>query len=165
MIIEVVVIFTLVSNVIYLKFHSKKHFPPGKWQSEPDYCKWNQYDLVCLALRDMSMGIWRGFVGLDKDHPCYGQSVEDIIKAPSMIEAFVSVYGGIVSAGHLPPRYEVDAKKYWWVGIETAMAEDLFPLLNSDPEIDEIISGQVYKDLFFIRRETKKLAKYLSKIR
>ena len=153
------------NNVIFLKFYSKSRFPPGKWNSEPDYCRWIRNGLVCVALRDMSLGIWKGFVGLDKSHPCFGQSVEDVLKAPSMLDAFLSIYGGICTAGYLPSRYEEDAKKLWWLGCETSHGGDLYPLLKTTPDMDIMLSGQTYKDLNFIRRETNKLAMYVSRIK
>lgn len=153
------------NNVIFLKFYNKGKFPPGKWTSEPDYCRWIRNDLVCVALRDMSLGIWKGFVGLDSSHPCFGKSVDDILKAPLMLDAFLSIYGGICTAGHLPSRYEEDAKKLWWVGCETSHGGDLYPLLKTTPDMDIMLSGQTYKDLNFIRRETNKLAMYVSRIK
>lgn len=154
-----------VNNVIYLKFYNKNKFPPGRWQSEPDYCKWFQHGLICVALRDMSLGIWKGFVGLDKSHPCFAKSVDELIQAPNMLDAFFDIYGGISSAGYLPDRYEEDAKKFWWLGCETSHGGDLYPLLKADPAMDNLLSGQTYKDLLFIRKETNKLARYVSRIK
>lgn len=148
-----------------MKFFNKRHFPIGKWCSEPDYCKWVNRDLVCVALRDMSLGIWKGFVGLDKSHPCFGKSVEDILKAPTMIDAFFAIYGGICTAGYLPEKYEDDGKKLWWVGVETSHGGDLYPLLKHDPDMDNVLSNQTYKDLNFIRKETNKLSVYMSRIK
>lgn len=153
------------NNVIFLKFYDKKNFPPGKWTSEPDYCKWEHNGFTCVALRDMSLGIWKGFVGLPATHPCHGKSVDDILKAPTMLDAFLSLHGGIAFANHLPAKYESDAKKYWWVGIETSHGGDLYPLLKTTPDMDILLSRQTYKDLSFIRRETNKLSKYLSRIK
>lgn len=154
------------NNVIFLKFYKKQKFPPGRWLSEPDYCKWYRGDLVCVALRDMTLGIWKGFVGVDKSHPFFGQSVEEILKTPPMLDAFVAVYGGICTAGHLPDKYEEDAKKLWWIGVETSHGGDLFPLLKIEPgsDMDIMLSGQTYKDLAFIRRETNKLASFVLRI-
>lgn len=155
------------NNVIFLKFYNKQKFPPGKWVSEPDYCKWTRAGLTCVALRDMSLGVWKGFVGLQSNHTFFGKSVEDMLKVPQMQDAFLAVYGGICSAGYLPDKYEEDAKKLWWVGIETSHGGDLFPLLKMDnsPDMDILLSGQTYKDLLFIRKETNKLALFVSRIK
>lgn len=115
----------------------------------------------------MSLGVWKGFVGLQSNHVFFGKSVEDMLKLPQMQDAFLAVYGGICSAGHLPDKYEEDAKKLWWVGIETSHGGDLFPLLKMDnsPDMDILLSGQTYKDLLFIRKETNKLALFVSRIK
>jgi len=156
-----------VSNVIFIEFFDKKHFPPGKWLSEPDLCSWEQYNLPCLALRDMSMGIWKGFVGLAEGHPFYNHTMDELIKNADLMEIFFAVYGGLSGAGRLAAKYKEFSKNYWWLGIETSHGSDLMPLLkmemNDNPEMAKLLSGQTYKDLQFIRRETNKLAKLLSK--
>lgn len=115
----------------------------------------------------MSLGIWKGFVGLPTGHPLFGKSIEELLNTPQIMDAFFHVYGGICSAGHLPDRYEEDAKKLWWIGCETSHGGDLFPLLKQEnnPEMDILLSGQTYKDLSFIRKETNKLALFISRIK
>ena len=161
------VIFSFVSNVIFIEFFNKKNFPPGKWLNEPDLCAWD-HKLPCLALRDMSMGVWKGFVAIDEQHPFYEKKVEELLTIPRALEIFQAVYGGICGTGRLPPKYKEFAKNYWWVGIETAHGGDLMPLLKldmSDAEMVKMQSNQTYKDLKFIRKETNKLANLLSKIK
>lgn len=123
--------------------------------------------MPCLAIRDMSMGIWKGFVGLKEGHPLFGKSLEEMLNIPEMRDVFIAVYGGLSGAGRLPTKYKEFAKDYWWIGIETAHGGDLMPLLkidNSDPNMAKLISTQTYKDLRFIRKETNKLAKLISKL-
>jgi len=155
-----------VNNVIFIEFYNKQNFPPGKWLSEPDLCSWDYY-LPCLAIRDMSMGVWKGFVAIEKGHPLYGKSIEDMLNQPVMRDIFIAVYGGLCGAGRLPVKYKEFAKDYWWIGIETSHGGDLMPLLkldNNDPDMAKLISTQTYKDLRFIRRETNKLAKLIAKL-
>lgn len=155
------------NNVIFIEFYNKQNFPPGKWISEPDLCFW-ETQLPCLAIRDMGMGIWKGFVAVDKGHPLYGKSVEDMLTQPVMRDIFIAVYGGLSGAGRLPIKYKEFAKDSWWIGIETSHGGDLMPLLNldnSDPNMAKLISTQTYKDLHFIRKETNKLAKLISKLK
>lgn len=155
------------NNVIFIEFYNKKNFPPGKWLSEPDLVCW-EHKLPCLVLRDMGMGIWKGFVGVDEPHPFFGKPVEEIIKTPEGMEIFLSVYGGLSGAGRLPPKYKEFAKSYWWIGIETANGGDLMPLLKldvSDPDMAKMISNQTYKDLSFIRKETNKLANRIALVK
>lgn len=155
-------------NVIFIEFYDKKSFPPGKWIHEPDLCSWEQYNLPCLALRDMSIGVWKGFVGVSEGHPFYNLNIDDLLKNSEAMEIFFSVYGGISGAGRLSSKYKEIAKNHWWIGIETTHGGDLMPLLRmdtSDPDMAKLLSGQTYKDLRFIRRETNRLAKYLSKLK
>lgn len=157
------------SNVIFIEFYDKKHFPPGKWLSEPDLCSWEHYELSCLAIRDMSMGIWKGFVGIPENHPFYLKTMDDLLKSPDLLEIFFSIHGGLAGVGRLSVKYKDFAKNLWWIGIETSHGSDLMPLLkmelNGDPDMAKLLSGQTYKDLRFIRRETNKLARFLSKVK
>jgi hypothetical protein len=162
------VIFLDVSNIIFIDFFSKKSFPPGKWLSEPDLCGWDYAGHPCLAIRDMSMGVWKGFVGVNAEHLFYGKSIEQLMQLHVVLEIFFSVYGGISSAGTLPSKYTEYSKNWWWIGIETANGADYMPLLKldtSDPDMAKMLSNQTYKDLHFIRREVKKLAKEISKVK
>lgn len=155
------------NNIIFLEFYNKSNFPPGKWINEPDFCKWEHYNLPCLAIRDMSLGIWKGFVGVNSSHSFYSKSVEDLLKDQNTLEIFFSVYGGICNAGRLPIKYRsIDKNTHWWLGIETSHGGDLMPLITLDiPDTDKMLSGQTYKDFSFIRKETNKLSKYVSRIK
>lgn len=155
------------NNVIFIEFYNKQNFPPGKWRYEPDLCYWH-HGLPCLAIRDMAMGIWKGFVAIDEKHSFYGKPIDELLKQPEAMDIFFAVYGGMSGAGRLPNKYKEFAKNYWWIGIETSHGGDLMPLLkldNSNPNMAKMISNQTYKDLRFIRRETNKLAKLISKIK
>lgn len=155
------------SNIIYLKWHNKKMFPKGDWLKEPDICQWEYNNFACLALRDMSLGIWKGFVGLDTTHKLYSKSLEDLIKTDDIIEICFSVHGGLCSAGPLISKYKSYNNNLWWLGIETATGGDLMPLLKLDmenPDIARTLGTQTYKGLSFIRRETNKLARCIKRI-
>lgn len=152
------------SNIIFLEFYGKKNFPPGKWINEPDYCEWSHYNLDCVAIRDMTLGIWKGFVSIDPLHPYHNKSIEELLKNNALADIFFSVYGGVCFSGKLPKKYNFDSK--WWLGFETSHGGDFMPLLKLDsqgPDMDKLLSNQTYKDFNFIRKETNKLAKYVSK--
>jgi hypothetical protein len=152
------------SNVIFIEFQSKRNFPEGSWLSEPDICSWD-HKLPCLALRDMQLGIWKGFVAIDGYHPFYGQCIDDLLNVPAALEIFFCVHGGLSMSGRLPAKYKKYAKNLWWIGMETSHGGDLMPLLKLEGEdVNNPTSSQTYKDLRFIRRETNKLASLLSKI-
>lgn len=156
------------NNIIFLEFFNKKDFPPGKWLSEPDLCRWHHAGLACLAIRDMSLGVWNGFVGVDASHSFNGHSLDTILKSKEAFDIFFSVYGGISTAGKLPAKYKELSKNLWWLGIETSHGGDLMPLLKmeiNNPDMAKMLSGQTYKDFAFIRKETNKLAKCMSKVK
>lgn len=156
------------SNIIRIEFFNKKNFPKGTWLKEPDLCFWHYRSLPCLCVRDMSMGIWKGFVGVDDVHLLFEKSIEDIVALPQALDLFSSVYGGLSSAGKLSVKYQNFATNCWWIGLETSQGGDLMPLLKldqNDSDLLKAISPQSYKDLHFIRRETNKLAKQLIKLK
>lgn len=154
------------SNIITIEFFSKKDFPPGVWLNEPDLCFWH-HGLPCLAIRDMSMGIWKGFAGVEAGHSLYEKTMDYIVGIPQALDLFRSVHGGLSGAGRLSTKYQNYSKGCWWIGLETTQGSDLMPLLKlerSDTDMTKLISNQTYKDLHFIRRETNKLAKQLIKL-
>lgn len=151
------------NNVIFIEFYSKQSFPKGIWLSEPDLCSW-EYKLPCLALRDMSMGIWKGFVGIEESHPFYGKTLEELLKIPVAMEIYFSVYGGISSVGRLPSKYKDFNNNYWWLGLETCHGGDIMPLIKLE-DSSKMTGNQTYKNLKFIRKETNKLSSSLFKIK
>ncbi len=155
------------NNVIFIEFYNKQNFPPGKWLNEPDLVYW-EHKLPCLAIRDMGMGCWKGFVAVDGYHPYCNVAIDALIKIPNVMEIFFSVHGGLSGAGRLPAKYKEFAKNLWWIGIETSHGGDLQPLLKlegTEADVAKMTSNQTYKDLQFIRRETNKLANLLAKLK
>lgn len=152
-------------NIIFIEFYNKDRFPYGKWSNEPDICRWFHDGMPCLAIRDMSIGTWKGFVGVDSDHPFYSHPLDSLLNMSAAIEIFLSVHGGICTSGVLPPRYSEFSKNYWWLGIDTSHGGDLLPLIKNDPGMASMVATQSYKDFKFIRLETNKLANQLSKLK
>lgn len=153
------------NNVVFIEFFNKKNFPPGDWMSEPDLCQWTSSGFECLVMRDMKLGIWRGFVGTTRAHKIFNKSLLDIINEPWGLD--LEVYGGVSVAGKLPPRYKELNQDRWWIGFECAQGEDLFPLVKldlNDPIQAAIFCSQSYKDIHFARRETNHLAQQLKTI-
>jgi hypothetical protein len=162
------------NNVVYLEFNNKKSFPKGVWLNEPDFCKWESYKLPCLAIRDMSLGVWKGFVGIDSSHIFHNKIAKECMEVNGALDIYKDVHGGICSAGLLPPKYR-DLDKYisedysnlWWIGMETSNGLDYMPLLKIEliPGMENLLRNQTYKDFSFIRKEVNKLAKHLVKIK
>lgn len=156
------------NNVIFLEWLNKKSFPKGVWRQEPDLCYWESYGLSCLAIRDMSLGIWKGFVGVEPGHLFHSKSIEEVLKTEEASEIFFSVYGGICTAGPLIAKYKSYNRNLWWLGIETTHGSDYMPLLKLDmqnPDIARTVGDQTYKDFAFIRREINKLARSIARIK
>lgn len=146
-------------NIVFIEFYNKKHFPPGIWMSEPDFCLWESYGLLCLAIRDMSLGMWRGFVQLTEGHLVYGKDFKYLLDEDLITH--IDVHGGLSTIGKLPNKYKEYNQDSWWIGFECTQGEDYLPLIT----YDETHNEQTYKTLHFVRRETNYLAKELSKIK
>ncbi len=149
-------------NVIFLEFFNKKKFPPGEWLKEPDLSRWIHNGLDCLSIRDMSLGIWRGFVGVDQQHPFYKKSLENLLATEKGMDLFFEIDGRLCQAARLPLKYKEYTSNLWWIGIDTSQSDDYMPLLKLEDSTE--ILQQTYKNFSFIRKETNKLAKLLSKI-
>lgn len=153
-------------NIIFLEFYNKKNFPPGVWLREPDFVKWKAYGLECVAIRDMTLGMWRGFVGVPSTHKAFSKKYEDIINEEWGLS--LNVHGGISLTGKLPTKYKDLNKDVWWIGFACTHGEDLMPLVKidrSDPLMAQIVNMQSYKDIKFVRKEINILAKQLCRIK
>lgn len=151
-------------NVIFIEFYDKKKFPKGIWLNEPDLCSWeNKYP--CLIFRDMDIGIWKGFVGIDGYHHFYGKSINEIINISNGMDLCLSVYGGLTMSGKLPSKYKHLNKNFWWFGFETSHGGDLMPMIDYDFDANKDLSNMTYKDIRFVRRETNKLSNNLFKLK
>jgi hypothetical protein len=116
----------------------------------------------------MSIGIWKGFVGVPDNHLFYDKNIDELLLHQELLDFFFSIHGGVCSAGRLPAKYKEYTKNLWWVGMETSHGNDLMPLLKLDlieADMSKMLSNQTYKDLSFIRKEINKMAKYLSKVK
>jgi hypothetical protein len=147
-------------NIIYIEFLNKSHLPPGEWWREPDYCEWTFRDYKCLAVRDMTLGNWVGFVGVSTDHPTFGKS----LKTGTVDEGWcltLSVHGGISFLGKLPIKFKDLNKGRWWFGFECSQGTDILPVMMVAEPNTVISPTQSYKNLIFVRSEANKLVKQL----
>ena len=148
-------------NIILLNFSNKDNFPPGKWLNEPDFCSWFHNGFPCLVSRDMNVGTWNGFVGVDSEHSLFGKNINALFDDPEVAVILFggAVYGGIVSAGLVPNELKDLDQKYWWFGISTAHINDFLPLGKTNT------TKSSYKDFKFIRKEANKLTNLLLKLK
>ena len=110
----------------------------------------------------MTLGVWKSFVGVELDHPLYSKDLDGILEIHPMMDAYIYVYGGISVIGQLPTKYREESSGLWWFSIETSGGNDFMPLLQC--QTSELDNNLLYKDFSFIRKETNKLADYISKV-
>lgn len=151
----------ITTNVVFIEFYNKKHFPPGVWMNEPDFCRWESYGFCCLAIRDMNLGMWRGFVGVTKIHPFFNKNFEEILHEEWLTN--LDIHGGLSDIGKLPIKFNEYNDGIWWFSFECTQGEDFLPLIESEKDVI-VQYEQSYKDLHFVRRETNYLAKKLFEI-
>lgn len=88
---------------------------PGPWVDEPDL--WRGTDattaLPCVAARNR-VGVWCGYVGVDKDHPWHGVDRSDD-------RVHVMVHGGLTFSDYR------DEGGPWWFGFDCGHGYDYAP--------------------------------------
>lgn len=144
-------------NIIHIEFYNKKNFPPGEWHQEPDVSRWIAHGMQCIAIRDMTLGTWQGYVGVSDTHLFHEQYLQDILGMKEALDIFLHIHGGICHCGYLFTGDDLDT---WWIGMDAAQKGDLMPLA----QYPNTKTFSTYRNFKFIRNEVNKLAYYLSKI-
>ena len=127
-------------------------WPAGPWDTEPDREQWQHAGYACLVTRHPRWGHLCGYVGVDRAHPCYGKTYE---------EMRVEVHGGLTygdtCCGHIchvaEPGMPDDV---FWLGFDASHAGDLSPAMHpiGDPHA-------AYRDWSYMRAEVESLAEQL----
>lgn len=141
---------------------NKSDWPDGLWKSEPDKIQWQDAatGLPCLAKRNF-YGAWCGYVGVDANHPLYGQHY-DVPK--------VEVHGRLTYADscqtdlpkekaicHVPSEGETD--DIWWFGFDCVHSTDFMPADPIPPDpIPPTINYGRYRTLYYVIAECRSLA-------
>ena len=132
--------------------YDKSTWRHGEWDSEPDRMDFIHAGFSCLILRN-DIGNWCGYVGVPKEHTCYGKGEEDFL-----------VHGGITYTSkckppicHIPQEGMPD--DVWWLGFDTAHLGDMSPCKSI-----HLFPGDTYKNMQYIINETKSLAEQLSEV-
>jgi len=111
------------------------------WENEPDRLEADYKGLKLLILRNERLGHLCGYVGVPEGHPFYGKDLEQL--------ADLDVHGGVTFTeegdGKLRP------KGFWWIGFDCAHFGDLVPKMRS-------LGWEVYRDIYYVLKETVKLA-------
>jgi hypothetical protein len=135
----------------------------GLWMTEPDKVQWTDQTsgLPCLAKRDMLMGYWCGYVGVDESHPFFKiptQDLDDLLITHGDISYANTCSGNIC---HVVEEGEND--NVWWIGFDCFCGEDNNPLTIAIFP-DERFYG-TYKSLEFVKAQCASLAIQLIAIR
>lgn len=130
--------------------------PPGPWEIEPNLVEFEAHGLACCVMR-MSSGQLNGYVRVPP--ALYGLSFDSLIAVPygsihiigspvrvSYAYDVIEVHGGIT--------YAHEALGDWWVGFDTAHANDIVPAHEPFPDAE-------YRDLVYVRAQTTDLARQI----
>lgn len=137
------------------------------WLTEPDREEFEHLGMPCILNRN-AHGAWCGYVAVAPGHPYHGKGYDD----PD-----VEVHGGLTYANdicHMSKEGEPD--NVWWFGFDCNHCYDYCPSADKakDPKVREAYKTgpmaafgdrwnqeEVYRDINFVRDETKKLAEQL----
>ena len=124
---------------------------PGPWNREPNREEFKHSGFDCLLQRSGGGGHWCGYVAVTPNHLWSGRSYSGLD---------IDVHGGLTysegCAGKICHRSEGD-DKVWWFGFDCGHAWDLSPL-------DSWGRSGAYRDINYVREQTKLLAEQLAKI-
>lgn len=133
-------------------------FGDGPWLDEPDELEWLTAGLPCVAVRNLIMGHWCGYVGIPPSHPLYGKGTR--------FGRNLHVHGEITYASEEDPgRSVVDAvlpepnTVWWWLGFDCGHAYDLIPRLEK--HLNTYPYSRTYHTLSYVREECDSLARQL----
>ena len=130
-------------------------FGDGPWMNEPDFEEFKHKGLNCMIIRN-DCGAWCGYVLLPDNHPWKPLDYDDIN---------VDIHGGITFKGSRRGFQEES-----WIGFDCSHSMDLIPscekfLLESRkrlkkifPDAHKVLKNPTYKDINFVKEETKRLA-------
>lgn len=135
----------------------------GPWDSEPDRVDFVSSGFACLMTRAV-LGHWCGYVGVPEGHAYFAKDYDHVD---------VSVHGGLTYADHCQgaichvPKPGMP-EKVWWLGFDCAHLGDKIPGMYTT-KLRAMGVGlrdrdESYKDMNWVKRETKRLAKQLSKV-
>jgi hypothetical protein len=137
--------------------YDKTRWGHGEWDKEPDRVDFVHVGFACFILRN-PMGVWCGYVGVDKTHPHYGADYEGID---------VTAHGGLTYASkcdgdicHVPEPGMPD--DVWWFGFDCAHADDYVPSMG---QLSMMSRYGTYKNQGYAIAETKRLAEQLAELR
>lgn len=170
-------------------FLAKTEWGDGVWQNEPDRFEWidEATGYPCLAKRAMTHGAWCGYVGIPREHNCYGKNIYDL-------DLNIDVHGGLTYGAECDGNLETgichkaDKDDVFWYGFDCAHYCDFEPAIEAmhrdilvsymtsnykdfldklPPEwnpLEERLLKKTYRDLDFVKSECTKLVKQLKEL-
>jgi hypothetical protein len=145
---------------------NKKKTQFGPWINEPNRLEFKHSGIDCLLIRHTEMLYWCGYAGVPEGHPLFGKGYYEIYNYEREGGIDISVHGGLSFSGKCNGLIcHLSDNETWWFGWDTAHFNDLCPILTSD--VFDILSSPerrraVYRDIEYVKEETKSLADQLA---
>lgn len=144
-------------------FVDKSTWGDGPWLVEPDKVQWEDADtgVPCLAVRNLEIGQWCGYVGVAEGHPFYMNP-----RAARKVDA----HGGVNFFGlcaendkeygvcHVPAPGEPE--HLFWIGFDCAHAWDYTPGMMSRLNFSASLTKHMqYRTLDYVKAVCTEMAK------
>lgn len=145
----------------------KSTWGEGPWQNEPDRLEFESYGLPCLLVRQPHLGHWCGYAAVLPGHKYFKKRYSDID---------VNIHGGLTYSEHcqghvchVPKPGQPD--NVWWLGFDCAHSGDVSPGMRANLKALSQVSPypfptsphwEKYRDIAYVKRQTKYLAKQLA---
>lgn len=156
-------------KTIEYNFQDKSKYGEGPWMNEPDKVQWQDEatGLPCLIVRNHH-GSLCGYVGVDEKHPLYTHRYPD---------ADLNCHGGLTFSDFCQDHEHGichivepgEPEKVWWLGFDCGHGGDIIPsfleLRNKGIESFTGAWGETYKDIEYVKKECRDLAKQLAEIK
>lgn len=115
-----------------------------EWFTEPAEHWFFAEGFRCEIKRHPSLGHLNGYIYLPKEHPDFG-------KCYGEVDEYVSVHGGLTfSEGGC-------------FGFDCGHAGDLTPAFASNKELQDLINGDVYRNMAYVENQLRRLAEQFRK--
>lgn len=140
--------------------YRKETWGDGPWQNEPDREDFISSGFSCFVQRNQ-LGAWCGYVGVPETHSSFGKKYSDLEVDVHGGPTFSGKCGGHICHAPKPGMPE----KVWWIGFDCGHGGDLIPsladLLGELKAKMRFRFNDVYRDINYVKKETRGLAKQL----
>jgi hypothetical protein len=121
----------------------RRGWAPGPWDDEPDKVEWRDIatGAPCIAIRNLYLGFWCGYVAVPPGHPWHGLPPDDV--HPGTLRE-INFTGACDPDTWPEPRLchtpqPGEPAQVWWIGFDCGYARDYAPSesLIRHPGLDE----------------------------